>query len=61
MDDELQAYFFHLYGVRHIRYAAPEVLIPLYQMFKNLNIKQKEELKKMYEKNKSKVFKLLEV
>ena len=61
MDRELQAYFFHLNGVRTVRYAPPEVLIPLSHAFQNLSNKQKEALKMMYEKNKSKVFKFLEV
>ena len=61
MDEEIQAYFLYINGVRTVRYAAPEVLIPLYKAFQNLSKKQKEELRFLYEKNKSKVFKLLEV
>ncbi len=61
MDRELQAYFFHINGVRTVRYAAPEVLIPLYLAFQKLSKKQMEELRIEYEKNKSKVFKFLEV
>ena len=61
MEEELQAYFFHFYGVRSIRYAPPELVIPIHRMYKKLSKENKEELKTMYEKNKSKVFKLLEL
>lgn len=61
MSDELMSYFFHVHGVRNVRYAAPEFLIPIYNRYKRLTPKEKKELKHLYEKNKSKVFKLLEV
>tara|TARA_B100000902_G_scaffold30353_1_gene36351 strand:+ start:2395 stop:2580 length:186 start_codon:yes stop_codon:yes gene_type:complete len=61
MDQELRAYFLYMNGVRTVRYAAPEVLVPLFHAFQNLSKNQKEALRMMYEKNKSKVFKFLEV
>lgn len=60
MDQELQAYFFHFHGVRSIRYAPPELIIPIHRMYKNLSKENMEELKTMYKRNKSKVFKLLQ-
>lgn len=61
MEDVLLLYFFHMHGLRNIRYAPPELLIPMHQTYKNLTPTQMHVLKGMYEKNKSKVFKLLEL
>lgn len=61
MSDELLSYFFHLHGLRNIRYAAPEYLNHIYNKYKNLTPQQKSQLSNDYQKNKSKVFKLLEI
>lgn len=61
MSDELRAYFFHIHGIRNIRYAAPEFLISVNTRYQLLTAEEKHTLKKSYEKNKSKVFKFLEV
>lgn len=61
MEEELLAYFFHHHGVRNIRFAPPEVILPLHRTFTTLSKKEKIELIAMYKKNKSKVFKLLEL
>ena len=61
MTDELLAYYFHLHGIRNIRYTAPEFFIPVYKKYHNLTSHQKKKLNELYEKNKTKVFKLLEM
>lgn len=61
MEDELLSYFFHLHGIRNIRYSTPEYLKIIYNRYKNLTPNQKSKLKDDYKKNKSKVFKLLEM
>ena len=61
MPDELQAYFFHIHGIRNIRYATPEILRSVCNRYKLLTNQEKYILKQSYEKNKSKVFKFLEI
>jgi len=61
MSDELRAYFFHIHGIRNIRYVAPEFLISVNNRYHQLTPKELGILKQSYEKNKSKVFKFLEV
>lgn len=61
MSDILRAYFFHIHGIRNIRYAAPEFLKSVNNRYEQLTAKEKYTLEKSYQKNKSKVFKFLEV
>lgn len=61
MSDELLVYFFHLHGLRNLRYAAPEYLKYFYDKYKNLTPQEKSQLNDDYQKNKSKVFKLLQI
>ncbi len=61
MSDELLVYFFHLHGLRNLRYAAPEYIKYFYDKYKNLTPQQKSQLNDDYQKNKSKVFKLLQI
>lgn len=61
MTDVLRSYFFHLHGIRNVRYAAPEFLIPVANKYKSLTKEERYQLRQLYEKNKSKVFKFLEV
>jgi len=61
MSDILRAYFFHIHGIRNIRYAAPEFLKSVNNRYQLLTPQEKYTLKQSYEKNKSKVFKFLEI
>ena len=61
MSDVLRAYFFHIHGIRSIRYVAPEFLRSVNDRYNHLTHEELEILKQSYEKNKSKVFKFLEV
>lgn len=61
MTDILRAYYFHIHGIRNVRYTAPEFLACVLKKYESLTPQQKNLLKMSYEKNKSKVFKFLEV
>ena len=42
MSDELLVYFFHLHGLRNLRYAAPEYLKYFYDKYKNQHLNKSQ-------------------
>lgn len=60
MDDEiLMKYFLFCNSIHTLWNKAPEVLVPIYKRFKNLNEKEKEKLYCQYMCNKEKVEKIM--
>ena len=60
IEDEILAYFLLIHGVRSVRFAPPEILIPLYKKFHKLEDDELDALQNEYKKNKKNVYKILE-
>lgn len=57
--DKIIRYFFMLHGMRNPRYAPPERLKPLYQLYCQLTPEEKNRLRAEYEKSKMKLYKIV--
>lgn len=60
IEDEILAYFLLIHGVRSVRFAAPEYLIPLYKKFTTLKDDELHALQNEYKKNKKNVYKIIQ-
>lgn len=55
MEDEILAYYLLTNGIRNFRYVAPELLLPIYKNYKNMDDDTRKKLISSYEKNRSKL------
>ena len=60
VEDEILAYFLLIHGVRSVRFAAPEFIIPIYQKFNSLGDDELHALRDEYKKNKKNVYKIIQ-